>query len=103
MKKSAILVNIARGGVVDEHALIAALESGAIYGAGLDVFEQEPLPLDSPLLKLDNVVLAPHIGSATQQTRDAMATYAAETLISFLRDGKGRNIINPEAQTSAAG
>ncbi len=97
MKKTAIIVNIARGGVVDEAAMIAALQSGAIYGAGLDVFEQEPLPMDSPLLKLDNVLLAPHIGSATQQTRDAMSAYAAETLIDFMCEGKGRNFVNPEA------
>jgi len=97
MKRSAILVNIARGPVVDEAALVRALQSGTIYGAGLDVYEQEPLPLDSPLMGLDNVVLAPHIGSATAETRDAMAQYAAETLIGYLVLGGARNVVNPAA------
>jgi len=97
MKKSAILVNIARGRVVDEAALATALSDGTIYGAGLDVFEQEPLALDSPLLSMRNVVLAPHVGSATQETRDAMARYAAETLIGYLCRGEMRNVVNPVA------
>jgi gluconate 2-dehydrogenase len=97
MKATSILVNIARGSVVDENALIEALESGTIYGAGLDVFEREPLPLDSPLLSLPNVVLAPHIGSATLETRDAMARYAAQSLVGFLIRGEARNVVNPDA------
>jgi len=97
MKKTAILVNIARGPVVDERALAAALQEHIIYGAGLDVFEAEPLPADSPLMSLENVVLAPHIGSATQETRDAMARYAAESLIGYLCRGESRNVVNPSA------
>jgi len=97
MKKTAILVNIARGPVVDEKALAQALQNGTIYGAGLDVYEKEPLPMDSPLLALDNVILAPHVGSATTQTRDAMAAYAAESLIGYLCKGVSRNVVNPEA------
>lgn len=96
MKPTGILVNIARGPVVDEAALTAALKGGTIYAAGLDVYETEPLPLDSPLLQLENVVLAPHVGSATQQTRDAMAAYAGESLIAFLTKGEARNVVNPE-------
>ncbi|MCF2001553.1 glyoxylate/hydroxypyruvate reductase GhrB, partial [Escherichia coli] len=69
MKSSAIFINAGRGPVVDEKALIAALQSGEIHAAGLDVFEQEPLPADSPLLALPNVVAVPHIGSATHETR----------------------------------
>jgi gluconate 2-dehydrogenase len=97
MKKTAIIVNIARGRVIDENALVAALRNGVIHGAGLDVFEEEPLPVSSPLMQMDNVVLAPHVGSATQETRDAMARYAAESLIGYLRHGKTRNVVNPEA------
>ena len=73
MKKSAILINASRGATVDENALIEALRNGTILGAGLDVFETEPLPADSPLLKLANVVALPHIGSATHETRHAMS------------------------------
>ncbi|MFP3374745.1 NAD(P)-dependent oxidoreductase, partial [Pseudomonas sp. SIMBA_068] len=73
MKPEAILVNISRGRVVDEPALVDALRAKRIRGAGLDVFVQEPLSTDSPLLQLDNVVATPHIGSATQETRQAMA------------------------------
>lgn len=97
MKPTGILVNIARGAVVDEAALAQALANRTIYGAGLDVYEVEPLPEDSPLLALENVVLAPHIGSATKETRDAMAVYAGESLIDYMIHGKARNVVNPEA------
>src|SRR5690625_5037448 len=86
MKKSAIFVNVSRGQTVDEQALIKALQKGEIYGAGLDVFEQEPIQKDNPLLKMDNVVTVPHIGSATKQTRDAMGMRAAKNLVSALMD-----------------
>ena len=78
MKTSAIFINIARGKVVDENALIHALENGVIKAAGLDVFAQEPLPASSPLTQMSNVVALPHIGSATHETRDAMAQRAVE-------------------------
>ena len=97
MKRTGILVNIARGAIVDQAALAVALGNHQIYGAGLDVFELEPLPSDSPLLNLDNVVLAPHVGSATAETREAMARYAAETLIGYLTRGEQRNVVNPTA------
>ncbi|CAB3770472.1 NAD(P)-dependent oxidoreductase [Paraburkholderia humisilvae] len=97
MKKSAILINAARGPVVDEAALIDALRSGTILAAGLDVFEQEPLAADSPLLTMRNVVALPHIGSATHETRHAMARCAAENLISALQGTLTRNIVNREA------
>jgi lactate dehydrogenase-like 2-hydroxyacid dehydrogenase len=73
------LINVARGSVVDEAALVEALQKGVIAGAGLDVFEQEPRPLEA-LFKLDNVVLTPHMGSATAQTRQAMADLAVANL-----------------------
>ncbi len=100
MKKTAIIVNIARGAVIDENAMIEALQQGTIHGAGLDVFETEPLPASSPLIGMQNVVLAPHIGSATEETRDAMSRYAAESLIDFLVHNKVRNPVNPEVLQS---
>lgn len=84
MKPNAILVNVARGGIVDQPALIEALKQGKIFGAGLDVMTPEPLPTDSPLLSLPNCVLLPHVGSATIKTRTAMAILAAENLIAGL-------------------
>ncbi|SAK95084.1 gluconate 2-dehydrogenase [Caballeronia fortuita] len=94
MKRSAILINASRGPTVDEHALIEALQNGTIRGAGLDVFEQEPLPADSPLLAMKNVVALPHIGSATHETRHAMARNAAENLIGALDGTLTANIVN---------
>jgi len=96
MKKSAILINASRGATVDEAALIDALASGTIHGAGLDVFETEPLPADSPLLAMKNVVALPHIGSATHETRHAMARCAAENLLAALDGTLTGNIVNPE-------
>lgn len=84
MKATAILVNSSRGPVVDQRALAEALRTGAIAGAGIDVFEAEPVPLDDPLLSLDNVVLVPHIGSASVATRTRMAMIAADNLIAGL-------------------
>ncbi|WP_313643583.1 D-glycerate dehydrogenase [Pseudomonas sp.] len=94
MKPEAILVNIARGRVVDEAALLVALQEKRIRGAGLDVFVQEPLPADSPLLRLENVVATPHIGSATHETREAMARCAVENLLSALAGQRPANVVN---------
>ena len=96
MKRSAILINASRGAIVDEAALIAALADGTIAGAGLDVFEHEPLAADSPLLAMRNVVALPHIGSATRETRHAMARCAAENLLDALAGRLTRNVANPE-------
>ncbi|APA84642.1 D-glycerate dehydrogenase [Paraburkholderia sprentiae WSM5005] len=94
MKKSAILINASRGATVDEAALIEALRNGTIHGAGLDVFNTEPLPADSPLLSMPNVVALPHIGSATHETRHAMALNAAENLVAALDGTLTTNIVN---------
>ena len=96
MKKTAYLVNNSRGPVVDEKALYEALKEGRIAGAGLDVFEQEPIPVDNPLLKLDNVVVAPHISSASYETRSKMAEMVAENLVAFFEGRKPPNLVNPE-------
>lgn len=81
MKRTAIFVNVSRGKNVDEQALIEALQQGQILAAGLDVFAEEPTPADNPLLQMDNVVTLPHIGSATAETRAAMAMLAAKNLV----------------------
>jgi glyoxylate reductase len=94
MKKTAILVNNARGPVVDEKALYKALKEGWIAGAGLDVFEQEPTPTSNPLLTLDNVVVAPHISSASFETRSKMAEMVAENLIAFFEGKAPPNLVN---------
>ena len=96
MKKSAILINASRGQTVDEAALIEALKAGTIHGAGLDVFEREPVAADSPLLSMKNVVALPHIGSATHETRHAMARCAAENLVAALDGSLASNIVNRE-------
>ncbi|GIP22534.1 D-glycerate dehydrogenase [Paenibacillus sp. J22TS3] len=85
MKRTAIFINASRGQTVDEEALIQALQNGVIYGAGLDVFEKEPIDPSNPLLKMSNVVLLPHIGSATEKTRTDMAMRAAENLVRVLQ------------------
>ncbi len=84
MKPTAFLINVARGGVVDHDALVAALRDGWIAGAALDVTEPEPLPRDHPLLSMDNVLLAPHLGSATVQTRYHMVKRTVDNLLAGL-------------------
>ena len=96
MKKGSILVNTSRGQVVDQDALVKALSEGPLGAAGLDVFREEPISNDSPLLKLTNVVLLPHIGSASKKTRATMATMCAENIIAALNGEKPPNIVNPE-------
>jgi len=95
MKKSAILVNIARGPIVDEPALIEALQNGTIRGAGLDVYEKEPLA-ESPLFQLNNAVTLPHIGSATHETRQAMADRAYANLRAALLGEKPQDLVNQQ-------
>lgn len=97
MKRSAILVNSTRGGVVDDAALVEALANGTIRAAGLDVFENEPR-FNPGFLKLKNVVLVPHIGSSTESTRRAMAMTAARNLVAALTTGDPPNLVNPEVR-----
>ncbi|MFJ7829762.1 2-hydroxyacid dehydrogenase [Peribacillus sp. NPDC097264] len=96
MKKTAVLINTARGDIVDERALYQALVNQEIWAAGLDVFEEEPVPLDHPLLTLPNVVTLPHIGSASIATRMKMASLAAENLMAGLTGALPGNLVNPE-------
>lgn len=98
MKPGAIFINAARGKVIDEAALIGSLASGHLRAAGLDVFEREPVSVDSPLLKMKNVVALPHIGSATHETRHAMASCAADNLIAALTGKPLQNAVNPDAK-----
>ena len=98
MKPTATLVNIARGGIVDDVALIAALREHRIAAAGLDVYENEPA-LHPDFLRLSNVVLTPHIGSATEATRRAMANCAADNLIAALSGRTPANLLNPQAHS----
>ena len=96
MKPTAILINAARGPVVDTDALVDALRAGEIFAAALDVTDPEPLPADHPLVALPNAIVVPHIASATVATRDAMATLAARNLLAVLRGERPEQIVNPE-------
>lgn len=96
MQRHALLVNTARGGLVDERALVDALVAGTLAGAGLDVFEREP-DVTAELLALDRVVLAPHLGSATVETRTRMCTMAAENVAAFLAGARPPNLVDGAA------
>jgi glyoxylate reductase len=100
MKPTAILVNTARGPIVDQKALYDALKSRRIFAAALDVTDPEPLPIDSQLLELDNLVVCPHIASASRATRAKMSLLAAENLIAGLRGARLPNCVNPEVYSA---
>ena len=95
MKNTAVLINTSRGPVVDEKALVKALKNGDIWGAGLDVFENEP-ELEPGLAELDNVVIVPHIASATIDTRTNMGLIAARNITAVLEGRKPETCVNPE-------
>lgn len=96
MKPNAVLVNTSRGPVVDQQALYDALKERRIFAAALDVTDPEPLPVDNPLLTLDNCLIAPHIASASARTRDMMALLAANNLIAGLKGERLPHCVNPE-------
>jgi glyoxylate reductase len=96
MKPTAMLINTARGPIVDQRALTAALQARRIAAAGLDVFEEEPIAPDDPLLALENVVVLPHIGSASVATRGRMARMAAENCLAVLQGRRPANPVNPD-------
>jgi phosphoglycerate dehydrogenase-like enzyme len=95
MKPTAILVNTTRGSVIDEPVLIRALTEGWIAAAGLDVFEQEPVDPDNPLLKLDNVVATPHIAGASDQSQETRWRLSVETVVAFSRGHWPPSYVNP--------
>lgn len=101
MKSTAYLINTARGAVIDEAALVRALESATIAGAGLDVMVTEPLPADHPLCRLPNVVLQAHVGSATVETRRAMIDLATRNLIDALTGTEPEAMVNPQVWTDS--
>jgi len=96
MKPNAIFINTARGAIHNEQDLIAALQNKIIWGAGLDVTNPEPMDKNSPLLNMENVCVLPHIGSATEETREKMAIMAAQNIIKALKDEQMPQVINPE-------
>jgi len=103
MKPNAIFINTARGGLVDPGALLWALQNRRIAGAGLDVFETEPIPMDHPLLKEPNLVMTPHIASASKQTRTRMALMAAENVLAAISGNRIPYCVNPEADSFSKG
>jgi lactate dehydrogenase-like 2-hydroxyacid dehydrogenase len=96
MKPTAYLVNTSRGGVVDQDALVEALRAGRLAGAGLDVAATEPVQPEDALLSAPNLVITPHVGSATIETRTKMADLAVENLIAFFEGRRPRHCVNPE-------
>jgi D-3-phosphoglycerate dehydrogenase len=97
MKKGVMIVNAARGGIVDEKALAKAIVEGHVAGAALDVFVKEPVEADNPLLKLDNVVLTPHLGASTAEAQERVAQEIAEQVVEYLTEGTIRNAVNVPA------
>lgn len=94
LKKGAILINAARGGLVDERAVAEAVLSGHLYGAAFDVFAEEPLAKDSPLLGVENIVVTPHLGASTDEAQDIVAVMVAEQVVDYFRTGRARNVVN---------
>lgn len=100
MKPNAIFINTARGAIHQEQDLLAALQRGTIWGAGLDVTNPEPMDKNNPLLDMENVCVLPHIGSATEETRGKMAMMAARNIVAALKGQQMPQVINPEVYES---
>ena len=96
MKPTTIVINCARGGIVDEEALYRALKDGKIMGAGLDVFEDEPVKMDNPLLTLDNVIVSPHTAGMTREGRSHLVEIAFQNAIDVIEGKAPRGLVNPE-------
>jgi glyoxylate reductase len=96
MKPTAVLVNASRGGVLDQSALYHTLKSNQIFAAALDVTDPEPLPMESPLLELENCIIVPHLGSASKKTRDMMSLLAAQNLVAGMKGERLPNCFNPQ-------
>jgi D-3-phosphoglycerate dehydrogenase len=108
MKPGAVFINTARGGLVDQEALLGALDSGGLAGAGLDVTDPEPLPMDHPLLGRDDVVVTPHVASATADGKMRILEAAIEGALTVIRGERPAHLVNPEvwdriASATAAG
>jgi D-3-phosphoglycerate dehydrogenase len=91
VRKGACIINLSRGPVIDTNALVRALQSGQLAGAGLDVFEEEPLPQDSPLRSLPHVLLTPHVGASTREAQDAAGLMVAEQVVKVLKGEKAEH------------
>lgn len=100
MKPGSFLLNLARGGIVNEEALCEALENGPLRGAAVDVFEQEPPPADHPLFSLPNAIVTPHNAAHTHEAFERMAVQAAQAVMRYLEDGTAENIVNPQILSS---
>ena len=97
MKPTAYLINVARGGLVDQSALYAACRDGQIAGAALDVTDPEPMSVTDPVLDLPNVIVVPHIGSSSVATRIRMGTLASENIVAVLTGGRPPSAVNLDA------
>ena len=97
MKNDALIVNAARGGIIDEEALVRAVDGNKIGGAALDVFSKEPLDPESPLLQRDAIVCTPHLGASTSEAQDRVAVEISEQIVGYLRDGTVKNALNVPA------
>ena len=101
MRSDALLINTARGPIVQQQALVRALEEGWIAGAALDVFESEPLPPDSPLNMCDNLIMTPHVAGLTIEAREELALSAANQILQVLRGERPPHLVNSEVWASA--